>query len=187
MFNQKERLRHFALAVFLMFGLGVALNSYADGKNDDDDGHGGPVGTWVLDIEFPAVPGAPPPPPPFKELLTFHKGGTVSESNTLLNENSYNPAFGMGCGFTGPGGAPELGCNASDGQGVWRRSGHSSVAFVFMKLVFDGATNAHVGYLRVTSHRLDIGEDELSQDPAFTLTEFLIGTDIDTAVAIASS
>ncbi len=143
-----------------------------------------PAGAWLLDIEFPTVPGAPPPPPPFVETLTLHALGTVSESNTLLNENSYNPALGQGCGFTGPGGALELNCNGSDGTGSWRRTGRNTVSFVVLKLVFDGATNAHVGYLRLTTNRAVVRGNTLTQAPEDSLTEILIGTDIDTAIPI---
>lgn len=143
-----------------------------------------PSGAWLLAVEFPAVPGAPPPPPPFSELLTLHALGTVSETNTLLNENSYNPALGQGCGFTGPGGALELNCNGSSGAGSWRRTGRNTVSFVFVKYVYDGASNAHVGFLRVRSERAVINGDRLVQDSRFTATEILIGTDLDTAIPI---
>lgn len=143
-----------------------------------------PSGAWLLTVEFPTVPGQPPPPPAFKETLTLHPLGTASESNTLLNENSYNPALGMGCGFTGPGGSLELNCNGSDGTGNWRRTGRTTISFVIVKFVYDGVTNQHVGYLRVRSDRAVIDGNRLKQDSEFTLTEFLVGTDLDTAIAI---
>ena len=108
-----------------------------------------PVGAWLLEVEFPALDGAPPPPPAFRETLTFHAFGTASESNTLLNENSYNPALGQGCGLTGPGGALELNCNGGEGTGSWRRTGRNTLDFIIVKLVYDGAANTHVGFLRV--------------------------------------
>lgn len=143
----------------------------------------GPTGAWLLNVEFPAVPDAPPPPPPFKETLTFHVLGTVSESNTLLNENSYNPALGQGCGFTGAGGSLELNCNGGDGTGNWRRTGRNTLSFVVLKFVYDGQTNAHVGYLRVSGN-LTFNAESIRQDSADSLTEFLVGTDPDTAIAI---
>lgn len=142
----------------------------------------GPVGAWVLTVEFPVVDGAPPPPPAFTETLTFHALGTVSESNTLLNENSYNPAFGQGCGFNAVGGL-ELNCNGGEGTGTWRRTGRNVLTFVVVKFVYDGETNAHVGYLRV-SGKLRFDQDSIRQASADSLTEILIGTDLESAVAI---
>lgn len=141
----------------------------------------GPVGAWVLRVEFPPMDGGPPPPPAFTETLTFHVLGTVSESNTLLNENSYIPGIGQTCGFTASG--LELNCNGSEGTGTWRRTGRNSLSFVVVKLVFDGETNAHVGYLRVRG-TLHYDRNTINQDASESLTEILIGTDIETAVAV---
>lgn len=165
----------------------ISLNSLAADKSAKHGrGHGFivPSGAWLLSVEFPSVPGAPPPPPAFKEMLTLHPLGTASESNTLLNENSYNPAVGMGCGFTGPGGSLELNCNGGEGTGSWRRTGRKTISFVVVKFAYDGVTNEHVGYLRVRSDRAVIDGDRLIQESEFTLTEFLVGTDLSTAIAI---
>lgn len=173
--------------VIMMTVLLFSLNSFADNntaRHDLSYGFAVPSGAWLLTVEFPAIPGAPPPPPAFKETLTFHALGTASESNTLLNENSYNPALGMGCGFTGPGGSLELNCNGSEGTGSWRRTGVRTISFVIVKFVYDGITNEHVGYLRVSSDRAVISGSQLVQESEFTLTEFLVGTDLDTAIAI---
>ncbi|MEL6199269.1 MAG: hypothetical protein AAFR09_03575 [Pseudomonadota bacterium] len=140
-----------------------------------------PNGAWLLEVSFPAGTEAPPP---FRETLTFHAFGTVTESNTALNANSYNPALGQGCGFTGPGGALEFNCNGSDGTGSWRRTSRNTIAFTVLKFVYDGATNAHVGYLRVTSRKVTFGRDGIAQSAEDSLTEFLVGTDLETAVAI---
>lgn len=172
------------LAAALITALSNGITMTAKADNDRVYHFAGPVGAWLVDVEFPTVPGAPPPPPPFKETLTFHALGTVSESNTLLNENSYNPALGMGCGFTGPGGALELNCNGSEGTGTWRRTGRNTLSFVVLKLVFDGETNAQVGYLRVRSDNVRFHRNRLVQDSGSSITELLIGTDIETAVPV---
>lgn len=169
--------------VILCIGLG-ASTSAVSGDDRRFNAPAIPDGAWLLDIEFPAVPGAPPPPPAFKETLTFHTFGTVTEINTLLNENSYNPALGQGCGFTGPGGSLELNCNGSIGTGSWRRTGGRTLSFVVIKFLFDGETNAHVGYLRVSSEKIRFSRNRIEQDSGDSLTEVLIGTDIDTAIAI---
>ena len=142
-----------------------------------------PVGAWILDVEFPTVDDAPPPPPAFRETYTFHALGTMSESNTLLNENSYNPALGQGCGFTGPAGSLELNCNGSEGTGSWRRTDRNTLSYVVVKLVYDGLTNTQVGFLRVRG-TLHFRGDRIKQDASEGLTEFLIGTDYETAIAI---
>jgi len=173
----------FAPVFLLIFGLGTAASAISDDSGKRDYLFAGPTGTWLLNVEFPSLPGAPPPPPPFTEILTFHALGTLSESNTLLNENSYNPRLGQGCGFSA-GGMPELNCNGSDGTGIWRRTGRNTLSFVVVKLVYDGETNAHVGYLRVRSDNVRFRHNKLVQVASDSLTEFLVGTDIDTAIPI---
>lgn len=174
---------HILCAILLAAGL-TATTTAASGDSPRYGAPAIPDGAWLLDVEFPAVPGAPPPPPAFKETLTFHTFGTVTEINTLLNENSYNPALGQGCGFTGPGGALELNCNGSIGTGTWRRTGGRTLSFVVIKFLFDGETNAHVGYLRVSSDVVRFGRNGIRQRAEDSLTEVLIGTDLDTAIAI---
>lgn len=162
--------------------LGISA-SFVAGADDRSYVFGGPSGAWLLDVAFPAEAGAPPPPPPFKETLTFHVLGTVTESNTLLNENSYNPALGQGCGFTGLNGSLELNCNGQDGTGSWRRTGRHTLSFVVLKFVHDGVTNEHIGYLRVSGN-LKFDRNKIRQDSRESLTEILIGTDPDSAIAI---
>ena len=150
----------------LLLGMNaLAADRVSDGRQQS---FSTPIGAWLIDVEFPIVDGAPPPPPAFQETLTFHAFGTLSESNTLLNENSYVPAIGIGCGFTGPAGSLELNCNGSDGTGSWQRTGFNTLDFVVIKFVYDGVTNAHVGFLRV-SGTLEFAGDEISQDPAESL------------------
>lgn len=176
-------MKHAITMAILLFSLN-SLAADEPAKFERNHGFVVPSGAWLLTVEFPSVPGAPPPPPAFKETLTLHPLGTASESNTLLNENSYNMALGTGCGFTGPGGALELNCNAGDGTGVWRRTGRRTLSFVVVKFIYDGATNTHVGYVRVTGENIRFSKNELVQDAGSSLTEFLIGTDTSTAIAI---
>lgn len=177
--NKKSRLYVSVVAAAALCGLSTSVAG-------DNRGYlfAGPSGAWLLTVEFPAVPGAPPPPPAFTETLTFHALGTVSESNTLLNPSSYNPSLVDGCGFTGPGGSPQLNCNGSEGTGTWRRTGRHTLSFVILKFVFDGVTNEHVGYVRIRSNNVRFSRNRIEQDAADSLTEFLIGTDLETAIAI---
>ena len=41
------------------------------------------IGSWLFTIDF-----GPEGPPPFREIITFHRGGTLTETNTTLNANS---------------------------------------------------------------------------------------------------
>jgi len=177
--NKKSRLYVSVVAAAALCGLSTSVAS-------DNRGYlfAGPSGAWLLTVEFPAVPGSPPPPPAFTETLTFHALGTVSESNTLLNPSSYNPSLVDGCGFTGPGGSPQLNCNGSEGTGTWRRTGRHTLSFVILKFVFDGVTNEHVGYVRIRSNNVRFSRNRIEQDAADSLTEFLIGTDLETAIPI---
>lgn len=163
----------------LLIGLSLVAQAVAD--DDKQRFRPQPSGAWLLEVTFPPGPGAPPP---FLETLTFHVGGTVTESNTALNANSYVASLGQGCGFSGPGGALEFNCNGSDGSGSWRRTGSRTLAFTIVKFVFDGETNEHVGFLRVSSSKVTFGRDGIRQDAADSLTEFLIGTDLQTAIPI---
>ncbi len=120
------------------------------------------TGTWLIDVVFPPETGVPG----FKEIITFHPGGTLSESNTTLHANSANPFFNF---------------NGSDGHGTWRYKRNRRVSFKLVKLVFDGVTNEHIGYLRVTS-TVSIDNGMLIQDAADSLTELILGPDIETGI-----
>ena len=120
------------------------------------------TGTWLFDVVFPPETGVPG----FKEIITFHTGGTLSESNTTLHANSANPFFNF---------------NGSDGHGTWRYKRDRRVSFKLVKLVFDGVTNEHIGYLRVTS-TVSMANGMLIQDAADSLTELILGPDIETGI-----
>ena len=119
MFNKKS-----VFAVFLM-SAGVSVMAFAPSHAAGPSSN--PVGTFVLTVSSAGAP-------TFKELLTLHPGGTISETNTTLHPNSANPFFNF---------------NGSDGHGTWERGPAKTVVFKFVKIVFDGSTNEHVGYLVV--------------------------------------
>jgi hypothetical protein len=109
-----------------------------------------PEGTWLLDVNFPEQLGNPPLN--FKEIVTLHAGGTVTETNSTLNAASGVLGFPTSFGLVG-----------SDGQGTWRRTPHGQIEVVFHKMVFCGTATLgvcttqptpklpgeHVGYLVV--------------------------------------
>jgi hypothetical protein len=82
-----------------------------------------PEGTWLLDVSFPPQPGGLS----FKELITFHAGGTLTETNSTLNAASGVLGIPVGFGLVG-----------SDGQGTWSRTPQGQIKVVFHKMVFCG-------------------------------------------------
>jgi hypothetical protein len=150
-----------------------------------------PVGTWLVTVTFPAVPGAPPPPPPFREFITLHHNGTLTETNTTLHAH---PIAGSPLAIT-----------ASEGFGSWERARAGAVRFSFLKLVFcgpqfDGRTsgllsmgfgmtapydcsvpNVHLGYLSVRSQAYFRGD---SYEGGESWTELLIGPDPAAPLAV---
>ena len=103
----------------MIFGVGALAFTQNAANN--------PEGTFILTVTAEGTP-------PFNELLTLHKGGTISETHTTLHPNSANEFFPF---------------NGSDGYGAWERGPENTVVIKFVKMVFDGVTNAHIGYLVV--------------------------------------
>jgi len=130
--------------------------------------HPNPVGTWLLEVTF--LSGSPPP---FKEMITLHAGGTVTETNGTLNAAS---------GFL----PPPLNLVGSDGQGTWQRLPGGMIGVSLTKLVFCGPASVafcgagqqgqQLGYLRltltarVTGTSLTVAADNSS-------TELVLGPD----------
>lgn len=107
--------------------LPMAFLTWTPGSRAQDD-PAGLRGSWVVT----ATPGAAflcggpqiaPPGPPFTELATYAAGGTLTETNTILNANSATLI-------------PGLPFNGSDGHGAWEREDTQFKA-MFRKLVFD--------------------------------------------------
>ena len=120
-----RRTRVFALIAALTL---VPATVQAGGKND-------PVGTWLITVSVPGGDGdLLPPPEPFQQLVTFHKNGTVSETNNSLHANSEVPG-------------ETLNFNGSDGQGVWDKGPKKTVRYRILKMVFDGFTDDFLGFL----------------------------------------
>src|SRR5712692_11655978 len=111
--------------------LPVAFLTWTPGSRAQDDPEG-LRGSWVVT----ATPGAAflcggpqiaPPGPPFTELATYAAGGTLTETNTILNANSATLV-------------PGLPFDASDGHGAWKKTG-ATFRETFRKLVFDTSGN----------------------------------------------
>ena len=111
-----------------------------------------PEGTYLVTVTAPGTP-------PFKELITLHAGGTLSETNTTLHPNSANPFFPF---------------NGSDGYGIWSRGSNKTVELKVVKMVFD-ADNAHIGYLVVEATALIDGDEFTNLESDVNI---LIGPDL---------
>ena len=96
----------FAALSWIATLLAAPVAVYAQGESASNPA---PVGTWLLTVSF-----AGGNPPPFKEILTLHHGGTVTETNGSLNSASglLPPPFNL---------------IGSDGQGTWQRMPGSPV------------------------------------------------------------
>jgi hypothetical protein len=169
------RLATVALMVCLLAGPASA---------DDDRGHSNChiTGTWLVDVDFPAVPGLH-----FKQLLTLHKGGTLTETNGGLHANSF-PGPVLPPGVPAP---PPL--NGSDGHGSWELLRGCRVQWSFLKMVYAGVdiplppseefpaghvipAGSHAGYLRVRSVARIMG-DQYVTVIGDTSTQLLFGPD----------
>jgi hypothetical protein len=122
------KLFRIALLVVVV-GVPVAVLTWTPRSHaQDSDGSRGLVGTWNVTVRPGEVficgnPNSIASAPTFTELATYADGGTLIETNTLLNFNS----FGL---------IKSLPFNASDGHGAWEREGEQFKAS-FRKLVFD--------------------------------------------------
>ena len=125
--------KRFMSVVFLAI-VGVVLLVFSSGQAAPS--LSSPEGTFILTV---TAKGAPP----FQEIITLHKGGTISETNTTLHPNSANEFFPF---------------NGSDGYGAWKRGPGGTVILKVVKMVFDGDTNQHVGYLVVDGIALIVGD-----------------------------
>jgi hypothetical protein len=130
--------------------------------------HPNPVGTWLLDVTF--LSGNPPP---FKEMITLHAGGTVTETNATLNAaaGSLPPPFNL---------------VGSDGQGHWKRLPGGMIGVSLTKLVFCGPASVafcapgqegqQLGYLRLR-FKATVSGNSLTIAATDSSTELVFGPD----------
>lgn len=154
------------VAAFVALGMAATapLTASAGGQSASNPA---PVGTWLLTVSF-----ASGNPPPFKEILTLHAGGTVTETNSALN------------GASGWLAAPALNLVGSDGQGTWQRLPEGKIGVSFSKMAFcgpapnpfcgPGQEGQQLGYL-VVSFKARISGDSLTVDPADSSTVLILG------------
>ena len=90
--------------------------------------HCRPVGTWLINVEFPDVPTPTSNSLKFQQLLVLNADRTLQESNNGLHPNS-TP-------LTAPTAAPPT--TGSDGFGTWKRKRGCRIQFTFYKFLFAG-------------------------------------------------
>lgn len=78
------------------------------------------VGTWFTSLD-PGVPDVAP----ILAFFTFNKGGTLTQSQTLVHANSGNID-------------PICGCTASIGHGVWKKKRRNVFEYHFRGFVYSG-------------------------------------------------
>jgi hypothetical protein len=143
-------------AIALVAGL-VPAAALADGGYRIGD-RCDPVGTWSMNVTFPAESGIPP----FTELLSLMPGGVVVETNSQLHPNSANQILPF---------------NGSPGHGAWERRAPCRIKFKVLKQVFD-PTQHFLGFIRITV-RARIDGDTISNEFADSNVELVFGTDPD--------
>lgn len=169
------------LTIGLLLGCLLAGQVSADGRSHSDKCR--VTGTWLVNIEFQAINLR------FQELLTLHRGGTLTETNSGLHANSFPDPNAAALPPPAP---PAL--NGSDGHGAWRLLRECHVQWSFLKMVFAGADTPNpdgsmapagspVGFLRVRTIAKIMGDQYFSV-PGGTSTELLFGPDPNAPIAV---
>ena len=170
------------ITIALVMGFLLATPASADDDRDHSD-RCRISGTWLVNIEFPAIGLR------FQELLTLHRGGTLTETNSGLHANSFPDPRAVPPPFPAP---PAL--NGSDGHGAWQHLRNCRVQWSFLKIVFSGADTPNpdgsvmpagspIGFLRVRTIAKITG-DQYYLVPGGTSTELLIGPDPNAPIAV---
>jgi len=73
-----------AAALTLTGALLASSGGNVSAESDRSDDHAGVVGTWTVQVTLRDCATNAPLGPPFNSLVTFHKGGTLSESTVSL-------------------------------------------------------------------------------------------------------
>ena len=90
-------------------------------QSDESGSKKKPEGTWFVQVTLVDCSTSTPIGPPFNSLVTFHRGGTLSESTS-------SPAFAIG--------------QRSPGHGNWASQGHHTYSQQMVNLInFDTAPN----------------------------------------------
>ena len=156
-----RKTRFFALIAALAL---VPVSVQAGGKNN-------PVGTWLIAVSVPGGDGdLLPPPQPYQQLITFHKNGTLTETNNSLHANS--EVSGEALNF-----------NGSDGQGIWEKGPKKTVRYRILKMVFDGITDEFIGFL-VQQGEAKIESDVFTQSAQDASISLVFDTDPDNPDAL---
>src|SRR5262245_11701303 len=107
----------FCLAAFLL----VALSDTGTAQSKNKDSNASLIGTWTVQVTLRDCQTSAPLGPPFNSLVTFHRGGTVTETAGSL-------AFAIG--------------QRSAGHGTWtRKNAHTFGQKMVALILFDTQPN----------------------------------------------
>lgn len=169
------------IAAITTFGLVMSAPGAASAQGNSSAAPA-PAGAWLTTVTFQPNPSGPVPPP-FKEILTLHAGGTVSETNTTLSAASglLPPPFNL---------------VGSEGYGTWQHARSGKIALTVTKLVFCGEASLfcsqfgktpgeQFGYLQVRMTASISGDTlTVNPDPAESSTTLFVGDDLDSPMAV---
>ena len=119
--------RKVLLAVCFLLVLGLTLLSPAGSAQAFIFNKNSLVGTWQFTVTTDGIDA-----PPLQALVSYEKGGTLIISQTGAHENSSE--FESICG-----------CNASNGQGSWKRTGSGTYSTKFEIFAFAGNSSSSLG------------------------------------------
>ena len=153
----------------------IAMPAMAD--DDDDHRRCKPVGTWLVSVNFPAMNLH------FQQLLSLHRGGTLTETNKALHANAVPDP--NAAPLPSPPAPPPF--NGSDAHGSWKLLPGCRVRWSYLKMVFAGVdlpqqdgsvipAGFPVGFLHVTT-TANIDGDQYSTDLGATTTRLVFGPD----------
>jgi hypothetical protein len=110
-----------AAAIGLAGALFISTGGAGLAQSNESASKTGLEGTWFVQVTLRDCSTDAPIGPPFGSLVTFHRGGTLTETTS-------SPAFAAG--------------QRSDGQGTWSFQGHNTYTQRIVNLInFDTAPN----------------------------------------------
>ena len=117
-------LRHMAALATLTIALIAGSSRVARAQSNESGSGNGLVGVWIVEVTLRNCSTGAPLGPPFSSLLTFHRGGTISDS---AGSSSFSPG------------------QRSSGHGTWSQEGRHTYSQKMIALIlFDTPPNLPV-------------------------------------------
>ncbi len=116
--------RHAAALAALTIALIAGSSRVAAAQSNESGSDNGLVGTWIVEVTLRNCDTGAPMGPPFSSLVTFHRGGTISES---AGSSSFAPG------------------QRSSGHGIWsQEKGQTYSQKMIAAILFDTPPNLPV-------------------------------------------